>query len=139
MIFPRIDFRVMHLTPGVHLELGGGLIAQAFDVDHSPDTRTLGFRVTGAERRQPRLPPDTGGCPTRSWPASRPADAGRLDPGPPGRGHLPMTRGSSGAAAEAGRTLFTHIGHRTGTHDELEEWLRRDRRRLRRDRDRVLS
>jgi len=22
-----------------------------------------------------------------------------------------------------GRTLFTHVGHRTGTHAELEEWL----------------
>jgi hypothetical protein len=21
------------------------------------------------------------------------------------------------------RTLFTHVGHRTGTHAELEEWL----------------
>ena len=23
----------------------------------------------------------------------------------------------------AKRTLFTHVGHRTGTHAELEEWL----------------
>ncbi len=24
---------------------------------------------------------------------------------------------------KSGRTLFTHIGHRTGTQVELEEWL----------------
>jgi ribonuclease BN (tRNA processing enzyme) len=42
----------------------------------------------------------------------------------PVRGHLPMTAIVAAAKRlRAGRMLFTHIGHRTGTHAEIEEWL----------------
>ena len=42
----------------------------------------------------------------------------------PVRGHVSMEE-IVGAAKRlrAGRLLFTHIGHRTGTHAELSEWL----------------
>ena len=40
-IFPRIDFRVMHLTPGVKLELGDGLVAQDARDDRAGDGELL--------------------------------------------------------------------------------------------------
>jgi phosphoribosyl 1,2-cyclic phosphate phosphodiesterase len=37
---------------------------------------------------------------------------------------MPMEEGLEAAAPlKPGRTVFTHIGHRVGTHAELEEWL----------------
>ena len=39
-------------------------------------------------------------------------------------GHISMTAGAELAKElRAGRTLFTHVGHHTGLHAELEEWL----------------
>ncbi|HET7379832.1 MAG TPA: hypothetical protein VFJ24_07320, partial [Gaiellales bacterium] len=40
------------------------------------------------------------------------------------KGHIPMTEGLEMAGRlRAKRVLFTHIGHRTGTHVQLEQWL----------------
>ena len=72
VIFPRLDFRVMQVTPGVPIELGHGLRAQAFDVDHSGRTRTVAYRFTGPGRRVARLRP-----------RSRPARRARSSPGAP--------------------------------------------------------
>jgi len=124
-IFPRIDFRVMHLTPGVRLELGGGLVAQAFDVEHSQRTRTMAFRFTTAEGGSLVYIPDLAAPPDSKL--ARGADMLVLDGSSrerPVKGHMPI-----GEALEMcgrlkpGRVLFTHIGHRTGTHAELDEWL----------------
>jgi phosphoribosyl 1,2-cyclic phosphate phosphodiesterase len=42
----------------------------------------------------------------------------------PVRGHVPIAETVAAARKlKAGRMLFTHIGHRTGTHAELEAWL----------------
>ena len=39
-------------------------------------------------------------------------------------GHMPISQGLEVARQlKAKRTLFTHIGHRTGTFVELESWL----------------
>ena len=38
--------------------------------------------------------------------------------------HMPMTEGVECARRlKPGRTLFTHVGHRIGTHAELEAWV----------------
>ena len=38
--------------------------------------------------------------------------------------HMPMTEGVECARKlKPGRTLFTHVGHRIGTHAELEAWV----------------
>src|SRR5436305_5140219 len=63
MIFPRIDFRVMYLTPGVRVELGNGLVAQAFDVEHSSNTRTVAFRFTSPEGGSLVYAPDLSDAP----------------------------------------------------------------------------
>jgi phosphoribosyl 1,2-cyclic phosphate phosphodiesterase len=124
-IFPRIDFRVMHLTPGVKLELGGGLVAQAFDVSHSENTRTMAFRFTSDAGGSLVYMPDMSAAPDSKL--ARGADVVILDGSTrerPARGHLPMTDTLELLPRlKAGRALFTHIGHRTGTHAELEEWL----------------
>jgi phosphoribosyl 1,2-cyclic phosphate phosphodiesterase len=124
-IFPRIDFRVMHLTPGVRLELGNGLIAQAFDVEHSSNTRTVAFRFTSPEGGSLVYAPDLV-----EPPQSKLAKGGSvlmLDGSVRGvrrGGHMPMEEGLEAAAGlKPGRTVFTHIGHRVGTQVELEEWL----------------
>jgi len=37
---------------------------------------------------------------------------------------MPMTEGvESARKLKPGRTLFTHVGHRIGTHAELEAWV----------------
>jgi phosphoribosyl 1,2-cyclic phosphate phosphodiesterase len=42
----------------------------------------------------------------------------------PGSGHMAMTETLELLPKlKPGRTLFTHVGHRTGMHAELEEWL----------------
>jgi phosphoribosyl 1,2-cyclic phosphate phosphodiesterase len=39
-------------------------------------------------------------------------------------GHMPIEEGLEAAGAlRPERTVFTHIGHRVGTHAELEAWL----------------
>jgi phosphoribosyl 1,2-cyclic phosphate phosphodiesterase len=124
-IFPRIDFRVMYLTPGVKLELGDGLVAQAFDVSHSDNTRTMAFRFTTDGGGSLVYAPDVG-APLDSK-LARGADVLVLDGSSrerPVRGHVPMTEGLEMARRLRGkRVLFTHIGHRTGTHVQLAEWL----------------
>ncbi|MGZ4430496.1 MAG: MBL fold metallo-hydrolase [Gaiellales bacterium] len=124
-IYPRLDFRVSHLTPGVRLDLGGGLTAQAFDVEHTERTRTLGFRFTGADGASLVYLPDLAEAPSSKL--ARDADLLLLDGSTrtrPVKGHVPMIEGIEIARrARAGHTLFTHVGHRTGTHAELEEWL----------------
>jgi phosphoribosyl 1,2-cyclic phosphate phosphodiesterase len=124
-IFPRLDFRVMHLTPGVPQELGHDLRVQAFDVEHSPSSRTVALRFTGAAGESLVYAPDLAAPPGSRL--ARGADLLLLDGATrerPERGHLPMSEGVRAARRlRPGRLLFTHIGHRAGTHAELEEWL----------------
>jgi ribonuclease BN (tRNA processing enzyme) len=125
VIFPRLDFRVMHLTPGVPAELGEGLRVQAFDVEHSSATRTMGLRFTDAGGHSLAYMPDLGALPGSKL--ARNADIAFVDGSTrsrPVRGHLAMEQIVAAAKRlQAGRLLFTHIGHRTGTHAELSEWL----------------
>jgi phosphoribosyl 1,2-cyclic phosphate phosphodiesterase len=124
-IFPRIDFRVMHLTPGVRVELGNGLVAQAFDVEHSSNTRTVAFRFTSPEGGSLVYAPDLAAAPQSKL--AKGASVLMLDGSVRGvrrGGHMPMEDGLEAAAAlKPERTVFTHIGHRVGTHAELESWL----------------
>jgi phosphoribosyl 1,2-cyclic phosphate phosphodiesterase len=125
VIFPRLDFRIMHLTPGVPAELGEGLRVQAFDVEHSSATRTMGLRFTDAGGHTLAYMPDLAELPGSKL--ARDADVAFVDGSTkarPVRGHVSMEE-IVGAAKRlrAGRLLFTHIGHRTGTHAELSEWL----------------
>ena len=125
VIFPRLDFRVMHLTPGVPAELGDGLRVQAFDVEHSSTTRTMGLRFTDAGGHSLAYMPDLGALPGSKL--ARDADVAFVDGSTrsrPVRGHVSMEEIVAAARRlRAGRLLFTHIGHRTGTHAELSEWL----------------
>jgi phosphoribosyl 1,2-cyclic phosphate phosphodiesterase len=125
MLFPRLDFRVMHLTPGVAAELGEDLRVQAFDVEHSSNTRTMGLRLTDADGRSLAYMPDLGELPNSKL--ARGADVTLLDGSSrtrPVRGHVPMSELAAALPKlKAGRPLFTHIGHRTGTHAELEAWM----------------
>jgi phosphoribosyl 1,2-cyclic phosphate phosphodiesterase len=124
-IFPRIDFRIMHLTPGVRLELGNGLIAQAFDVEHDANVRTLAFRFTAPEGGSLLYAPDLSAPPSSKL--AKGASVLMLDGSVRGTrrgGHMPIEEGLEVAATlKPGRTVFTHIGHRVGTHAELERWL----------------
>lgn len=124
-IFPRLDFRVMHLTPGVPAELGNELRVQAFDVEHSSHTRTMGLRFTDAAGHTLAYMPDLAEAPGSKL--ARGADLAMLDGSSrtrPVRGHMPMSEMVKAAPKlRAGRVLFTHIGHRTGTHAELEAEL----------------
>jgi phosphoribosyl 1,2-cyclic phosphate phosphodiesterase len=124
-LFPRLDFHVFQLTPGVPIELSGGGTAAAFDVEHDDRFRTVGFRLTTPQGRAVAYIPDT-----RSQPASklaRGADLLLIDGTTREQamsGHLSMAEGIEVARRlRADRTLFTHIGHRAGLHAELEEWL----------------
>ena len=124
-IYPRLDFRVSHLTPGVPRDLGEGLVAQAFDVEHSPQTRTIGFRFTDGAGRALVYVPDVGTAPGSKL--AKNADLLMLDGSSRERlhkGHLPISEGVKAAAKlKAKRLLFTHIGHRTAPHAELEAGL----------------
>lgn len=124
-IFPRLDFRVMHLTPGVAQELGEELRVQAFDVEHSPRTRTVGLRFTGAGGESFVYAPDVSAPPGSRL--ARGADVllmGGATRDRPERGHMPMSDGIAAVRRlKPGRALFTHIGHRVGTHAEVEAWL----------------
>ena len=124
-ILPRLDFRVFHLTPGVPIELGDGLSAQAFDVEHGRRVRTLGFRVRDGAGRTLVYVPDLSATPASKL--ARDADLLVLDGTTRDRetpGHLSMKQGVEIAGAlRAGRTLFTHVGHQAGRHAELEAWL----------------
>ena len=122
-IFPRLDFRVSHITPGVPIDLGEGLECRAFDVEHG-STPTFGLRLTAGAASVVYLP-DLGEPPSSKL--ARDADLLFLDGSRRDRsfsGHLSMQEGIPVAGRlRARRTLFTHIGHRTGTHAELEAWL----------------
>ena len=76
-------------------------------------------------QRQPRLRPDTGTLPTSKL--VRGADVLVIDGSTRERtfgGHLAMSDTvAGGRSLRAGQTYFTHVGHRTGTHAELDEWL----------------
>jgi phosphoribosyl 1,2-cyclic phosphate phosphodiesterase len=124
-IFPRLDFRVQHITPGIPIDLGEGLSARPFDVDHSPRTRTLGYRITGAKGETLVYVPDVRAKPDSKL--ARKADVLLIDGSArdhSANGHISMADGAELARElRAGRTLFTHIGHHTGLHAELEEWL----------------
>jgi phosphoribosyl 1,2-cyclic phosphate phosphodiesterase len=124
-IFPRIDFRIMHLTPGIRLELGSGLVAQAFDVEHDASARTVAFRFTSPEGGSLVYAPDLSEPPNSKL--AKGASVLVLDGSVRGvrrGGHMPMEEGLDAAAAlKPERTVFTHIGHRVGTHAELESWL----------------
>ena len=124
-IFPRLDFHVFHLTPGVRIELGEGLVAQPFDVEHDPKMRTMGFRFTDGEARTFVYVPDTSTPPGSKL--ARNADLLLIDGTTremPMTGHMPMVQGIEAARRlKAGRTLFTHIGHRAGLHADIERWL----------------
>ncbi|HUZ83993.1 MAG TPA: MBL fold metallo-hydrolase, partial [Gaiellales bacterium] len=125
MIYPRLDFRVSHLTPGVRIDLGGGLTAQAFDVSHSSSTRTVGFRITDERGGALVYIPDVGVPPDSKL--ARNADLLMLDGSTRERlqhGHMPMPEGIQAAAKlRAKRLLFTHVGHRTAPHAVLEQEL----------------
>ena len=124
-VFPRLDFHVFHLTPGVRIELGEGLVAQPFDVEHDPKMRTMGFRFTDGEARTFVYVPDTSTPPGSKL--ARNADLLLIDGTTretPMTGHMPMVQGIEAARRlKAARTLFTHIGHRAGLHADIEQWL----------------
>lgn len=124
-IFPRLDFRVMRLAPGVPVELGDGVVAQAFDVEHSVRTRTVAFRLTGPNGGSLVYAPDLAAPPASKL--ARGADVlmlGGATRERPEKEHMPMARGIDAARRlRPARTLFTHIGHRVGTHAELEAWV----------------
>lgn len=122
-LFPRIDQRIMHMTPGVPIDLGGGLDCRPFEVQHGA-TPTLGLRFTHGPASLVYIP-DTGAAPDSKL--ARGADLLILDGSRKTNtfsGHLSMEDAIPIVRRlRATRTLFTHIGHRTGTHAELEEWL----------------
>ena len=122
-ILPRLDFRVMHVTPGVPIDLGERLECRPFEVEHG-EASTMGLRFTQGPASLVYVP--DAGAP----PASKLArDAGLLVLDGSSRersfsGHLSMAEAIPVARRlRARRTLFTHIGHRTGTQAELEAWL----------------
>jgi phosphoribosyl 1,2-cyclic phosphate phosphodiesterase len=122
-LFPRIDQRIMHMTPGVPIDLGGGLECRPFDVQHG-STPTLGLRFTQGPASLVYIP-DTGAPPDSRL--ARDADLLILDGSRKTNtfsGHLSMEDAIPIVRRlRAKRTLFTHIGHRAGTHAELEAWL----------------
>lgn len=121
-ILPRLDFRIDHVTPGVPIDLGEGLVCRAFDVEHGA-TPTLGLRMESDATLV--YMPDLGADPASKL--ARGADLLMIDGSSRERvvgGHLSMQAVIPIAARlKAERTLFTHIGHRTGTQAELEAWL----------------
>jgi phosphoribosyl 1,2-cyclic phosphate phosphodiesterase len=120
----RIDARLLTLAPGVSVELGAGIVMQAFDVEHGGE-RTFGLRLRGPRGETLVYAPDLASAPASKL--ARDADLLLLDGSSrsrPLRGHLAMSEGVEVARRlRARRTLFTHIGHRTGTQAELEAWL----------------
>ncbi len=122
-LFPRLDYRITHIAPGIPVDLGEGLELRAFDVEHG-STPTLGLRLQ-RDGRSVAYMPDLGAPPASKL--ARNADLAVVDGSSRSRpvgGHLPMEQMIAVAAKlRPGRTLFTHIGHRTGTQVELEEWL----------------
>ena len=124
-IFPRLDFRILHMTPGVKIELEGGGIAQPFDVPHSENSRTVAFRFTSPTGGTLVYVPDMAAEPTSKL--ARGADVVMLDGSARDKrqgGHMPMAESVELLKRlKAGRVIYTHIGHRTGTHAELEAFL----------------
>jgi phosphoribosyl 1,2-cyclic phosphate phosphodiesterase len=122
--FPRLDLRVVRIAPGMTFDLGEGLSAQGFDVEHGSE-RTFGYRFSGGAGETVVYLPDLGAPPSSRL--ARDADLLFLDGSTrerTQRGHLAMSEAIPLARRlRAGRVLFTHIGHRTGLHAELSEWL----------------
>ena len=85
----------------------------------------LAFRFTFPSGATLVYAPDIGAPPDSKL--ARGADLLMMDGSTHERGlagHLPMIEGVEIAKRlRAKRTLFTHVGHRTGTFDELEQWL----------------
>ena len=102
-----------------------GLRAQAFDVDHSGNTRTVAYRFTGPGGESLVYAPDLAGPPGSKL--AKGPDLLMLGAATRDRtvkDHMPMTEGIECARKlKPGRTLFTHVGHRIGTHAELEAWV----------------
>lgn len=123
-LFPRLDFRITHITPGVPIDLGDGLTCRAFDVEHG-STPTLGLRLQQGGSEALVYMPDLGAPPSSKLAVG--AAVAVVDGSSRERvvgGHLSMEAMIPVAAKlKSGTTLFTHIGHRTGTQAELEEWL----------------
>jgi phosphoribosyl 1,2-cyclic phosphate phosphodiesterase len=124
-VFPRLDFRMLKMTPGVKIELEGGAEAQPFDVAHSEDTRTVAFRFTSQSGGTLVYVPDMVAEPESKL--ARGADVLLLDGSTRDKrqgGHMPIAESLDLLKRlKAGRVIYTHIGHRTGTHAELESWL----------------
>lgn len=122
-LFPRLDFRILHMTPGVPIDLGEGLECRPFEVEHG-STPTLGLRFLQGGGSLAYVP-DTGTLPASKL--VRGADVLVIDGSTRERtfgGHLAMSDTVAGdRSLRAGETYFTHVGHRTGTHAALEEWL----------------
>jgi len=123
-IFTQLNLRVIHLTPGVRIDLGDGLEAQAFDVQHDPRFRTMGFRIAQGGSSLVYAP-DVGAAPDSKL--ARDADVLVIDGTSydrPLSGHLSMVEGVENAKRlRARRTLFTHIGHRAGLQADLDAKL----------------
>ncbi len=123
-LFPRLDFRITHITPGVPIDLGEGLTCRAFDVEHG-GTPTLGLRLQQGDSGALVYMPDLGAPPASKLAVG--AAVAVVDGSSRERvvgGHLSMEAMIPVATKlKPGTTLFTHIGHRTGTQVELEEWL----------------
>ena len=123
-LFPRLDFRITHITPGVPIDLGEGLTCRAFDVEHG-STPTLGLRLQQGDSGALVYMPDLGAPPASKLAVG--AAVAVVDGSSRERvvgGHLSMEAMIPVATKlKSGTTLFTHIGHRTGTQVELEEWL----------------
>jgi phosphoribosyl 1,2-cyclic phosphate phosphodiesterase len=85
----------------------------------------MGLRFTDGAGRTLAYMPDLGALPGSKL--ARDADLAIVDGSTrtrPVHGHVPMAEiAAAGKRLRAGRLLFTHIGHRTGTHAELSEWL----------------
>ena len=109
MIFPRLDFRVMHLTPGVPAELGNGLRVQAFDVDHSSNAPHDGPALHRRGGRTLAYMPDLAEPPGSKL--ARGADVALLDGSSrdrPVRGHVPMSEMVTAAPQAQGRAGALH-------------------------------
>ncbi len=123
-IFPRLDFRISYINPGIAIDLGEELGMKAFDVDHG-GIPTFGLRFQQGGSGSFVYMPDLGAPPASKL--ANGADVAVVDGSSRERtvgGHLSMEAMLPVAAKmKSGRTLFTHIGHRTGTQAELEEWL----------------
>jgi ribonuclease BN (tRNA processing enzyme) len=94
-------------------------------VPHSENSRTVAFRFTSPTGGTLVYVPDMAAEPTSKL--ARGADVVMLDGSARDKrqgGHMPMAESVELLKRlKAGRVIYTHIGHRTGTHAELEAFL----------------